>query len=329
MPKVKPHLIVCDAVPPLPKFGIKYMKPYSSPATTPLFNLQGPLPPLEEALYTEPGTYRQWKSIYWLIGACHHDYIVDIFLQFYLMMKNPSSYPVSVEHCKLKPYTPPTMSYEYSSLMNTYIWAYYKTNLNYAYTIAIFYAKMVLMLAMKLLAPYLTPFITAIYLLTTFTQSAWMFYKPYNRTILLNFSTLPHNARKFYKSHNCTFLLNSSVLHLSIIAKQLTKFVNLCITLNKSVIFQLFRHVQTLQQLNLLSNIANCLLDPYSSLLSIIKPFTAPTTPGGPRGQRLLLSTVCESLFGRRVGLFVAAGTYVGFNKQLAMLERRLDCCSV
>ena len=134
-------------------------------------------------------------------------------------MKNPSSYPVGVEHCKLKPYTPPTMSYEYSSLMNTYIWAYCKINFNYAYTIIIFYAIKVLTLAMKLLAPYLTPFITAIYLLTIFTQSVWMFYKPYNHTILLNFSTLPHNAWKFYKSHNCTFLLNSSILHLSIIAK--------------------------------------------------------------------------------------------------------------
>ena len=93
------------------------------------------------------------------------------------------------------------MPYEYSSFMNTYIWAYCKTNFNYAYTIVIFYAKMVLILAMKLLAPYSTPFITAIYLLTTFTQSAWMFYKPYNCTILLNFSK------------RCTILIYQNLEH--------------------------------------------------------------------------------------------------------------------
>ena len=287
MPKVKPHLTVCAAVPPLPEFNVKFVKPYSSRATIPSFSLQGPLPPQEEALYTEPGTFRLWKNIYWTIGACHDAYIVDIFLQFYLIMKNPHSYPVSVNHCKLKPYIPPSMYFGYFPFTNTYLWAYCKFNLSHIRTIFILYAEIIHIQAIDHLATYLTPFIITIYLFIILTQYVWM----------------------FYKLCNYRFLFNFPVLYLSKIVKQLTKFVNFYITFNKKFILyvlQIPKCIYTWHQFN---------------FFSIIKLFIAPTTPSGPRGQRLLLPTVCESLVGRRVGLFVAARACVGFNKQFVLFK--------
>jgi len=172
MPRVKPHLTECKAIPPLYKDTVAYYDTYVTITVETHTN-----PVLECASYRLWNKY--WNTIKLNLGNHFDTDTLCRYYDFYLVLKFPHWFPHTIKHCKLSPCTS-SMPNNHCPSKNPCMWICQDLNLyNCSRDLFTLCTYMLSMQITEPLISYLTPFINIICYLTLFFYTSFTLYKAY------------------------------------------------------------------------------------------------------------------------------------------------------